>query len=112
MKKAFFAAATAIAAVATFNAVAADQGDYLTQQLEETDGYYPQSAIVAKPAGKAAVNTESSRAAAENEWLIQERSADSNGSRPVPFVAPTPDETPEQAIAAQDAAAPAFAPAH
>lgn len=101
--------ATALA-VATLNAMAASQGDYFEQQREITDGAPPVT-VVHPRADNPRIKPESARTAAEDEWLIQERISDSHGYRPVQFVAPRPGETPAQAIAAQDAAAP-FTPSH
>ena len=66
------------------SAQAAGSSDYFEQQRMISDGYYPQYNVVPR-----ATKPESAHTAAENAWFVKERIADSNGSRPVPFVAPT-----------------------
>jgi hypothetical protein len=71
----------AVAAFAALSVQAAP--DYFEQQRQITDGYYPQYNVAPR-----VTRPESARTAAENDWFVRERIADSNGSKPQQFVPP------------------------
>jgi hypothetical protein len=78
----FVHALFATAAIASLGAQAADSG-YFEEQRAISDGYFPQYNAAPRHA-----KPESALTAAQNEWLIRERIADSNGSKPQQFVPP------------------------
>jgi len=81
-RSSFVHALFATAALAGLGAHAADPG-FFEEQRMISDGYYPQYNVVPRQS-----KPESARTAAQNDWLVRERIADSDGSKPQPFVPP------------------------
>jgi hypothetical protein len=88
--KTILMAAAFAAAASALGSQAADKDAASQPQKQVTPASYGPEATVAL---YDTTDGESAHTAAENAWLIQERIQDSNGSKPLPFVAPAATTT-------------------